>query len=376
MEYEIVSNINKVILNFIEKTNGRYLMSSSFFLSSWLKNYQKTENRVKCILLKKNNAIIQIFPFIETFELFYKKKIKLWKFIGNRGPLYNPHNNNFILNNYDALFQLLKKDKQFSGICKLYFWNDNISDIHAILEKYQFYSKSDNDKGYGYIKINTEGKPENRNLTSTPPRNLRRKLIKINELGNVEFVCVSPEDHEFYANLYMQFSIDKWRLKGMDCKYNNELHARHTTDLIHNAYINNVLKIYCLRVEKKVIAMRIGFEINNIFYDFYTAFDQKHKDYSPGLVLLYYMFQDFYKKNKDIICDMGAGVQDYKMRFIKNIHESSVLYFGKNRYQWEFFCLFSEHIPKLWDSTPDTLKDMIRKALNKSKIITKNDSIK
>jgi len=364
---EVIDYIDDTIFHLIENSNTNYLNSKSWILSSWLKIYQQKSDLIKSIIIGNEAKESKTFSFIHTSETIFGKKFPIWKLIGDRGPLYSPHREQNVNEFYSILFNYIQNNN-FKGIVKLYFWEQDLKHILQYLLNNNLYFFCYEHKTYPYL--NTQQKElHNKNLSNNPPYNLRRKLKKILELGEVTVTLEPSENYEYFLEKYIQFNVKKWEGKGKSSKYQDLKNEKYLKTVVFHALENKALRIHTLKVNKDIAAIHIGFQIQDIFYYYYPAYNPKFSNFSPGLILLYHMLLELCEEDKIRIFDMGAGVLDYKMRFTNTINNSHVLYFTKSKFQFIIFRLFNELIPKFWNSLPESKKVQIRKIIKK-KFIT------
>ena len=64
-------------------------------------------------------------------------------------------------------------------------------------------------------------------------------------------------------------------------------------------------------MDDELISAHIGFEMDDIIYFIFPAYDERFKKLSPGTTTLFYLIKESISFNKKII-DMTIGNEDYK----------------------------------------------------------------
>ena len=138
----------------------------------------------------------------------------------------------------------------------------------------------------------------------------KEKRIQKEFQGKITFCCIKNEDEISRLG------------ENIEKVSRNSFHGIFGHEFINNTENKNFLSIaanqdwlrgYLLYIEKIPCAYYICFIYKAIFYFRSSGFDEKYKNYSPGVVLLKHVLEDIYKHEKNIReTDWGIGDKIFK----------------------------------------------------------------
>lgn len=126
------------------------------------------------------------------------------------------------------------------------------------------------------------------NYSAKFKRNLRRKLKKANEIGEVQFKSVSATDDEIEQAFRIFLSIEDSGWKGeQGTSIAKQPEKLAYYEALYELYKEiGLLNINLLYVSDKCIAAQFGIKIEGVLYLLKVAYDEAHSAVSPGHLLI------------------------------------------------------------------------------------------
>ncbi len=300
----------------------------------WYENIQKKLGKSSLIIINVyfNNKIIGIIPF----EKIKRFNINILSFIGNPFADYCDclldtnlirSNNqlkidiqNFILNLEDIDLIICDKIKETSH-------------FHLLFDNIQFNKKEYN--SYELIKNNNQNDLVPKKFISDTNRQIRRLQF----IGKLSFKIANTFEEkikifEFFTNhKQKQLKISKsWNY------LNNEVYR----NFLNKLFVSNNSHLSYLTLNKKIIAVHLGYIIKKKFSYLFPTYDQEYSKFSPGNILLLNLIDSILKDNNGEVIDFTTGDEEYKLRLsnkknvilYKNIHLSFKGYILKLCYEF------------------------------------------
>lgn len=164
-------------------------------------------------------------------------------------------------------------------------------------------------------------------LKSKERKNLKRRLRKLKETGQVRFLVVQdPKEFRDYSSVMDELYIRRWKLKTSR-KVTTVLDARREAfSQIMGAH--NV-RCYLLFLDDKLIGYRLGFVHNSIFISWKLVYDNDYSSFGIGYLLSYFVIEDSIS-NKIMFINNGAGDYTYKLRWFESEVASSNFSFSSS----------------------------------------------
>lgn len=273
----------------------------------WYENLSHTKQDIKIFVVSDDDLTIAILPMI-------KKKI-LFSYLENFGSIsadYCPilidksYDNvdeiiNVILNKIKSLKQnFINIEKIQSTLfhsvnseklkCKFFYENLNT----YLLDREMINSKN-------YIK-----KVHKNNLDT------RRQIRRLKKLGKITFkIFEKTSDH--YQNIIhkmISFKSEMYQKTNKRNIFKNQSYKNFYINLFTDRNLDDT-HVSCLFLNDKIISVHLGFVSRDTFYYLMPSYDLQYSKYSPGKVLLNYLF-NFCDNNNIRYFDFTVGNEEYK----------------------------------------------------------------
>jgi len=103
------------------------------------------------------------------------------------------------------------------------------------------------------------------------------------------------------------------------------------------------LNIFALRLDKRLLSYRIGFNYVNRYYLYNSAYDPEFKKYSLGILLLKYTIQRCFDKGNNEY-DFGQGEQQFKLDWSNNLWEINKVLLFHSKWLSSMCFMFEKHL--------------------------------
>lgn len=286
------------------KNSELTIFSSYFWYSSWWKAKIETGEKVspKIIIIYEKNKIIAFLPLmvVEKELVFLSSSAADYQnFIIEQKKLLR-----ILKNVLDFIFEDIKPESlhleeisENSNLFKLF--NNGISNFE--IKKY-------NTSACPRLTLD---KSQKRFQTST----LKRKFRNLLKLGNVEVKhFISSEKILPELPLIKELFRERWESRPESWFFFKEFDDVFFKQLISQMADNGLVLLSKMSVEDEPIAYYFGFTEKNVYRFYRSAFSQKFKKFSPGHILLNFLFSNLTSKGYNFF-DFLRGDYDYKKSF-------------------------------------------------------------
>ncbi|SLM28697.1 hypothetical protein MTBBW1_1470010 [Desulfamplus magnetovallimortis] len=320
MDIQTYSNINDKKLvsswkSIVQKND--YLPQSTYeWCSTWWKYLSESKDELHIIAVMDDREIVGIAP------MFIKKNFlnKQLKFIGT--GLTDFHELLIIKKNYEIVFnRLLKYFKSFSKWDIVLFEqvNNECSDYIFLMQnsvKNKFLIECP------IIDIaNTSWDAYVRNINNSKHRYHIRNKLKIYKKQQFSFQKIN-RDKFVKLNLakLVHTHIDRWKQVKMDSKFKNPNVSKFLVEVFYQLFNQDLAVCYLIKNNAEIVAYRLGFAVNKVFYDWNTSFNPNYSNYSPGLTSVALTIMDMIENDYRQFHFMRGGY-DYKKRWMMKGHD-------------------------------------------------------
>jgi CelD/BcsL family acetyltransferase involved in cellulose biosynthesis len=295
------------------------------WLKTWWEHFGKS-HELFILVIKDNDKVIGIAPLMITIQnVLPYIAIKRIEFIGTGITDYH----NFIISHrhvevLETIFNFLKdqdwhiiKLRQLPSVSKNYGYFQSY-----LMEKYyhQWQMSLKPTVTCPYIAI--EGNSENffNSLGKNLRYDLKRKIRKLQEVGDVRFECYSGKENNLSQLFDDIFSIHSrsWKDKDQRCAFSleQEVNRKFFQQITTVLGAKDWLRFFALFLNNKLIAYICCFTYRNTIYHWNTSFDPDYFRYSVGKILHYYAIENAIGNGfKEF--DFMRGEEEYKMKWTK-----------------------------------------------------------
>ena len=151
--------------------------------------------------------------------------------------------------------------------------------------------------------------------------NLRRSEKKLAMVGSIEFIEEPENRMDIALNELIILHSARWINKHRSGVLNDSTIKSFHFSTLKFLYDSNLMRIFSLRLNKRVIAAYHVFLHRKRAYAYLGGFDPELVDYSPGSITLYYVICTIAKRGYDII-DFLRGEEAYKRYWNVNEEEN------------------------------------------------------
>lgn len=120
---------------------------------------------------------------------------------------------------------------------------------------------------------------------------LVRRLRRLKELGEVEFVVSTEVSHELMQT-YFALESKGWKGRGGTAVTDDPLVARMHEEFAQEVAANGSLFVYQLKLDGKTIAMSLNIRYGDETIHWKTSYDEEFSKYSPGNLLFRELLSD------------------------------------------------------------------------------------
>ncbi len=279
------------------------------WLLTWWKYYGDNRNLKLYILLDENNNAIVILPLMSRNE---NGKIILSQLCDSCSDYYKVICDSNILGGIKEILEYIIQNEVFD---EFEINNLRIDDkntellIRAALLVNKKIVVSVQEKNYF---IHTIGKYED--YFARQSKNFRHKLNHTRKSGQqFEFDIVTDYNKQI-LDMITKIHCQKWN-NDLQVSVFFDQRRMNFLESICKAYSKSgLLRIFVLKDNDKIVAYRLGFLHNNIYYDWNTSYDIAYKNMSVGILLCDYVVRYCFAENIEEF-DFLRGEEEYKKKF-------------------------------------------------------------
>lgn len=164
--------------------------------------------------------------------------------------------------------------------------------------------------------------------TSKFRSNLRRRLRNLEARGPVSFERVDRADPALLTAFY-ELERSGWKGKEGSAIAQAEATKQYYDDLAEYSSKLGLLSIYVLRHGSKIIAMQYGFTAAGRYHISKPAYDEAHKEFSPGQLLMEKVIADCTERGLTELDFLGMPMS-WKLDWTKQIRRHEFCYIFRN----------------------------------------------
>lgn len=295
------------------------------WLLTWWKYYGNNRNLKLYVMLDENNKAIAIFPLMSRKE---DGKIILSQLCDSCSDYYKVICNSSILDEIKRILEYIIQNEVFD---KFEINNLRMDDkntellIRATLLVNKKIVVSFQEKNYF---IHTVGKYEDYFVKQS--KNFRHKLNNTRKNGQQFKFDIITDYNKEILDIITKIHCQKWNNDMQVSVFFDQRRINFLESICKEYSKNGFLRIFVLKDNDKIVAYRLGFLHNNIYYDWNTSFDIAYKNMSVGILLCDYVVRYCFAENIEEF-DFLRGEEDYKKKFATDNRELLKIDFCKVR---------------------------------------------
>lgn len=307
-----------------KQANGNSFIEMDWIISWW--RYFGEHHELFIIMLKEDNTILGFYPFMMINKMGYKELT----FIGNPQASYmdfiieDGYKEKAISFMMDFLFQLQGKYVyNFYGIFedsisyKTIIKNLKQKKISFFLHELPCYYQEINEDFESYF---------NKQFSTKTQQTMRRKENRLNNLGEVIFKKLNPQNIEQVFRIHDK----RWQRKIGNSEFSEGKTEQFYKDLYLNSEDSSFkATIDVITLNSKVIAFIYGFTCRGRYIFYRIAHDDDFYLSSPGELVLREKIKQCFKEDISIF-DFGAGYEPYKADWSDNWINVKTIFFHNN----------------------------------------------
>lgn len=293
------------------------------WLLTWWKCYGDDKNLKIYILLDENDNAIAILPLMSRKE---EGKIILSQLCDSCSDYYKVICNSNILDKIKEILDYIIQNEVFD---RFEINNLRLDDkntgllLRAALLINKEIAISLQEKNYF---INTVGGYEDYFVRRS--KNFRHKLNHTRKNGRRFKFDIITEYSKTILEIITKIHCQKWN-DDMQVSVFFDQRRMNFLKSIYKEYSKiGLIRIFVLKDNDKIVAYRLGFLHNNIYYDWNTSYDISYKNMSVGILLCDYVVRYCFAENIEEF-DFLRGEEDYKKRFATGNRELLKINFSK-----------------------------------------------
>jgi CelD/BcsL family acetyltransferase involved in cellulose biosynthesis len=294
------------------------------WLFTWWEVFGKDKN-LFILVVRENEKIVGIAPLMIVKTKLNLFPVRAVKFIGEK----ESDRADFIIESdskyaIEAIVSYLINNSYRWDIV----WLKEILEDSAMVNRLQAYLSKNGLKLWQgicsicpYISLDNNWNEFWKSLKPSLKRNLRNRNRRLSEKGEVKF--------ERYNNgsnvndlLSQAIYIERKSWKGSD-----NIGIFHSEDhkVFHKRFADISRKqdwfdLSFLSIDSNKISFHYGFKYKNKFLSYNTSYDPLYSKESPGVILMHFMLQDFFREGIAEL-DLLNGEQSYKLDWTSNIRQ-------------------------------------------------------
>lgn len=140
----------------------------------------------------------------------------------------------------------------------------------------------------------------------------RRKMRLLESEFNVDIIY--SNDPSVFLNSFDEMVHVQSKRWGKNRPTRSEDYIILMRESIHRCFVDGAMALLEVRADSRLVAYRIGFVKEGVFYDWNTSYDTDYEEYSPGALSIAYLAGKLIENGVQVI-DFMAGYYDYKLSF-------------------------------------------------------------
>lgn len=146
---------------------------------------------------------------------------------------------------------------------------------------------------------------------------LRAKKRRLEKLGKLAMHCYEQPD-EATLEMFYRLEASGWKGQAGTAIRNHETTQQFYQTMVAAMSARNILRLYCLELDGKVIAAQLGLLHEGRYFDLKPAYDEAFRRHSPGHILMAEIVHDLASKGAQEIDFLGA-LDTWKLSWSKTV---------------------------------------------------------
>jgi len=289
------------------------------------------EHEISLYYYENNNDIKAIAPLI----LIKRHGLKQFEIVGS-SFLYEPIG--FLYKDKNALINLFRGliNIKIPIILQRIHHNIDLFKRNEKIIRYPSLIINKQVSGTPWISTKMNWESYFNSISSKRKYELRRRQKRANELGEMNFEFITPENDQFKSLTQRAFEIESsgWKRKtGSGIMVNKNLN-QFFSEYLYNASLENILRYAFLKIDEKYIATMICLEYSNRLWVLKIGYDENFTKFAPGVLLFFHTIKKSFEMNLSAVEILGTE-DSWKRDWSNNIHEhfTTIIYpFSYNGY--------------------------------------------
>ena len=342
--YAEFTKLEPVWNDLLTKAAANSIFLTHEWASSWWNTYAG-KRELSILVLKDGEAVRAIAPLMITDYSIFRRL----GFIGSNRPDYC----DFIVHGehlagYEALITYLFYD--FTDWDEIMLENiPETSHLFTALNRFSshFIVRKRESDLCPYLELGTQQDDLLRNLRKK--KSLKQNISKLTRAGNLTFRHYhNQDDMEESLGYLLRSYLERFDSVNLDKRLLSE--RSFYLELLRRMNPKGMIRFAVLELDGRPIAQHFGFSYNGVYYYVRPSFDRTYSEYSPGLVLLYYLIE-YAAKNGYAEFDFLRGKETYKMRMADQSRRVMIVNLYRS-FPKLLVCMASTKIKRLLQKSP------------------------
>jgi CelD/BcsL family acetyltransferase involved in cellulose biosynthesis len=329
---------NKLLLG---NPNYSVFMTWEWMFTWW--EYFNDKRELLILLAYDKDQLSGIVPLmISRRKYFGLKKLEIIEFIGS---------DSFLSSDYFDFLSVCGQEQKVMEAFIDYIWNmnnwhvlnltgiyigsQNIRHIKGSIEKLNGNISTKLNERCLYVSIKGNWESYIANLKKRFIDDLKRRNKKLKNEQEVSFDLYNKEkDINFAIDCLIKFNIERLAKKEKVSSFSDPTFSAFFKKIGRVFNSNRWLKLYCLSVKNKPVAICCNFVFNNKAYQYQNSFDGRYAKYSPSHLLLNYALKDSFEQGYTYF-DFLGGNHPYKSMWANKVNLKISIKVFKKRIYWK-----------------------------------------
>ncbi len=323
-----------------------------FFRPEWFAAFVKNfENKVELFTVRRGGKLRAILPLVEKKSNLHGVPVRKLQAVFNlqtqRFDLIHGGDESERKEIIETLWKEIKQQKTWDVLeIRLVRKDSWLNDLLAVAESENYKTGVWQMDSAPFISLPQGNDKEklteefSKSLKRHFRQELKRRLKRLKELGEVEFV----KTHEYSPELmqkYFDLEARSWKGRGGTAASCDARSEKLHEDFARAVAEKDALSIYELKLNGKTIAMSINIKYAEKTVFWKTSFDENYSRFSPGNLVIQHFLNDCIQNGSNEL-DMLSPATDYKKVWASGEREHVAFYifrrgfFGTLLWYWKF----------------------------------------
>jgi CelD/BcsL family acetyltransferase involved in cellulose biosynthesis len=314
--------------------------SSSVFVSwqwqyHWWRNYYRAGSQLRILVARADRQVTGIVPLYiarkQMLKLFHYKVLQFIGMGGDTSPDYldaivvAERVEQTLQSLADFIFEKLK-DWQLLTLSDLPGDSLFLSYLSDAASRQRLATKKAMRANISYIELPDDWEKYLQQLSANRRAQLRRSRNKFYRAGNGKCFVLSDEHKLDWAiKKLIALHHKRWQGRTEHYAFSSPNYISFHTSVMHAFMRQNRLRLFCLELDAKIIAMLYCYKWKDTMYYFQGGFDPDYHHLQPGQVIMGHAIESAIQEQLKIF-DMLKGSYAYKESLAKNCRHT--LYFN------------------------------------------------